>query len=282
MLPVPHFTILDGGVHALNPLDFQEFMVAPFGAPTMAEAVRAGAEIYGHLHRRLTDAGFRYSAALGDEGGFAPGLSQPEDALRMLVRAIDDAGYIRGRQGVAIALDAAADTFRNRDGTYLVSGAKLTSEDLVTRYLQIVRDFPVWSIEDGLAEDDRAGWLSLTRDLGGRVQLVGDDLFVTNPALIARAAADGIGNAALIKPNQIGTVTETLQVLAACRRVGYGAMVAHRSGETEDTFIADLAVGSGCGQTKSGAPARGERVAKYNRLAEIAARHPELDYGLLR
>ncbi|MER7967542.1 phosphopyruvate hydratase [Streptomyces sp. NPDC096080] len=279
VLPVPYFNIVNGGVHAPNPLDFQEFMIVPFGAPSMAEAVRCGAEVYGFLQRRLTDAGLRSSTALGDEGGFAPCLSQPEDALRMLTGAVEDAGYTPGRTSVALALDAAANTIRQPDGRYLVGGAKLTTQDLIARYRQIIADFPVCSIEDGLAEDDRTGWLNLTRELGDRVQLAGDDLFVTQPDLIARAAADGIANAAVIKPNQAGTVTQALRAMAVCRTAGYGAVVSHRSGETEDTFIADLAVGSGCGQFKAGAPARGERVAKYNQLIQIAARHLELDYG---
>ncbi|WP_345461768.1 phosphopyruvate hydratase [Actinoallomurus oryzae] len=277
-LPVPHFNVLNGGAHAANPLDFQEFMIAPLGAPDLAEAVRAGAEVYAALRRRLTDGG--HSAGLGDEGGFAPELTRPEDALALLLDAIGDAGYTPGRDGVAIALDPAASEFRQPDGTYLVAGEKLTSTDMIARYRQITEDFPVWSIEDGLGEDDRDGWIRLTEELGEGVQLVGDDNFVTNPAVIAQAIEDGIANASLIKLNQIGTVTETLQAMAVCRQAGYGAMVSHRSGETEDSFIADLAVGSGCGQLKSGAPARGERVAKYNRLLEIAAHRPRLPFGL--
>ncbi|GLY75340.1 phosphopyruvate hydratase [Actinoallomurus iriomotensis] len=278
LLPVPHFNVLNGGAHATNPLDFQEFMIAPLGAPDLAEAVRAGAEVYAALRRRLSEGG--HSTGLGDEGGFAPDLSRPEDALTLLVAAIGDAGYTPGRDGVAIALDPAASEFRQPDGTYHVGGEKLTSEDLIARYRQIVEDFPVWSIEDGLGEDDHDGWVRLTEHLGERVQLVGDDNFVTNPAVIARGIDDGIANASLIKLNQIGTVTETLHAMAVCRQAGYGAMVSHRSGETEDSFIADLAVGSGCGQIKTGAPARGERVAKYNRLLEIAAHHPALPFGL--
>jgi enolase len=280
LLPVPHFNVLNGGVHAPNPLDFQEFMIAPLGAPDMAEAVRAGAEVYAALRRRLADAGF--GTGLGDEGGFAPDVARPEDALAVITQAITDAGYTPGRDGVAIALDPAASEFRQPDGRYRVAGELLTSEDLIARYAKIIDDFPVWSIEDGLGEDDHDGWTLLTRELGGRVQLVGDDNFVTNPAIIAEAVDDRIANAALIKLNQIGTVTETLRAMAVCREAGYAAMVSHRSGETEDSFIAELAVGSGCGQIKSGAPARGERVAKYNRLIDIAARHPELPYGLGR
>ncbi|WP_406145239.1 phosphopyruvate hydratase [Streptomyces sp. NBC_01012] len=277
-LPVPHFNVLNGGVHAPNPLDFQEFMIAPLGAPDLPSAVRAGAEVYTALRKRLHEAG--HTTGLGDEGGFAPGLTRPEDALRLIVAAITDAGYTPGREGVAIALDPAAGEFRQQDGTYLVAGESLSSGDMIARYEQIVADFPVWSVEDGLGEDDTAGWQRLTAALGETVQLVGDDNFVTDASLITRAVTDHIANAALIKVNQIGTVTETLDAMAVCRDASYAAMVSHRSGETPDTFIADLAVATGCGQIKSGAPARGERVAKYNRLLAIAAAHPGLPYGL--
>ncbi|MFH9818243.1 phosphopyruvate hydratase [Streptomyces sp. NPDC017230] len=277
-LPVPHFNVLNGGAHAPNPLDFQEFMIAPLGARSLPEAVRAGAEVYAALRKRLHEAG--HATGLGDEGGFAPDLTQPEDALRMIVSAITDAGYTPGRSGIAIALDPAASEFRQSDGTYLVAGESLSSGDMIARYEQIIADFPVWSIEDGLGEDDTAGWQQLTTALGERIQLVGDDNFVTNPAIITQAITDHIANAALIKVNQIGTVTETLHAMATCRDAGYAAMVSHRSGETPDTFIADLAVATGCGQIKSGAPARGERVAKYNRLQAIATAHPHLPYGL--
>ncbi|WP_044370468.1 phosphopyruvate hydratase [Streptomyces noursei] len=280
LLPVPHFNIVNGGAHAPNPLEFQEFMVAPLGARTVAEALRAGSEIYTCLRHRLTVCG--HSTALGDEGGFAPDVTEPEYALRLLVRAITDAGYPTGPHGVAIALDPAANAFRQSEGVYRVNGQTLTSSDMIARYRQMIDDFPIWSIEDGLAEDDRTGWAELTRTLGSRIQLIGDDIFVTNPTLIAQAVDDHIANAALIKPNQIGTVTETLRAITVCQRAGYAAMISHRSGETDDTFIADLAVGSGCGQIKSGAPARGERVAKYNRLLEIEYRHTELPYGLGR
>ncbi|MFJ2297094.1 phosphopyruvate hydratase [Streptomyces sp. NPDC087894] len=278
-LPVPHFNVLNGGAHAPNPLDFQEFMIAPLGAPSLPEAIRAGAEVYAALRTRLHEAG--HATGLGDEGGFAPDILQPEDALRMIVAAITDAGYTPGRDGIAIALDPAASEFRQKDGTYLVAGQTLTSGDMIARYEQITADFPVWSIEDGLGEDDTAGWQQLTTTLGEHIQLVGDDNFVTNPAIITQAIKDHIANAALIKVNQIGTVTETLQAMAICRDANYAAMVSHRSGETPDSFIADLAVATGCGQIKSGAPARGERVAKYNRLLTIAAAHPELPYGLM-
>ncbi|MFD5068991.1 phosphopyruvate hydratase [Streptomyces sp. NPDC058369] len=277
-LPVPHFNVLNGGAHAPNPLDFQEFMIAPLGAPSLPEAIRAGAEVYAALRTRLHDAG--HATGLGDEGGFAPDITQPEDALRMIVAAITDAGYTPGLDGIAIALDPAASEFRQSDGTYLVAGESQSSGDMIARYEQIINDFPVWSIEDGLGEDDTAGWQQLTTALGSRIQLVGDDNFVTNPTIISQAIADHIANAALIKVNQIGTLTETLQAMAICRDAGYAAMVSHRSGETPDAFIADLAVATGCGQIKSGAPARGERVAKYNRLLAIAGAQPNLRYGL--
>jgi enolase len=276
-LPVPHFNVLNGGVHAPNDLDFQEFMVAPLGAPSMAEAVRAGAEVYAALRRELTDR--KLSTGLGDEGGFAPELSQPEDVLRLLVRAIGDAGYNPGPDGVSIALDLAASEFRQSDGRYLVAGEPLSSLALIDRLAAIAASFPVHLIEDGLGEDDDAGWIALTARLGETVELVGDDNFCTNPANIASAIERGIANSSLIKLNQIGTVTETLEAMAICRRAGYRQFVSHRSGETEDTFIADLAVATGCGHLRSGAPARGERTAKYNRLLEIAAAAPELRYG---
>jgi enolase len=277
-LPVPHFNVINGGVHAPNPLDFQEFMIAPLGAKSFPEAVRAGAEVYAALRGLL--AGKGHATGLGDEGGFAPELAEPEEVLTLLVTAIGLAGYAAGRDGVAIAIDPASSEFREADGRYRVAEQKLTTSDMIERYAQIAERFPVWLIEDGLAEDDWDGWKALTTRLGEQIQLVGDDIFVTNPAIIADAIARGVGNAALIKVNQIGTVTETLEAMATCRRGGYAQFVSHRSGETTDTFIADLAVSSGCGELKTGAPARGERVAKYNRLLEIAADMPSLPYGL--
>jgi enolase 1/2/3 len=277
-LPVPHFNVVNGGVHAPNELDFQEFMIAPVGAPSMAEAVRAGAEVYAALRREL--AGRKLSTGLGDEGGFAPEITEPEEVLRLLVQAIGDAGYQAGPEGVSIALDPAASEFRQPDGRYKVAGELLDSAQMIDRYAAITQRFPVHLIEDGLGEDDDEGWIILTERLGASTELVGDDIFCTNPAIITRAIARGIGNAALIKLNQIGTVTETLEAVAICGQAGYRQFVSHRSGETEDTFIADLAVGIGCGHLKSGAPARGERVAKYNRLLEIAAAHPGLRYGM--
>ena len=275
-LPVPHFNVVNGGAHAANDLDFQEFMIAPVGAPSFAEAVRAGSEVYGALRRRLAAGG--HTVGLGDEGGFAPQIGEAEKVLDLLVQAITDAGYIPGRAGVAIALDPAASEFHDELG-YRVAGETLTSTELIDRYEQLIAHFPIWSIEDGLGEDDWGGWSEMTERLGDRVQIVGDDIFVTDAATIRRAAGDGIANAALIKVNQIGTVSRTLDALQTCRDVGFAAMVSHRSGETCDTFVADLAVASGCGQLKAGAPARGERVAKYNRLLQIAAANPGLPYG---
>ncbi len=277
-LPVPHFNVVNGGAHARNALDFQEFMLAPLGAPTVAEAVRAGAEIYAALCTRLTDGG--HATGLGDEGGFAPELSTPREVLALITAAIQDAGYRADRSGVAIALDPAASEFLKADGWYHVGGQRLSSSELVELYAELVEDFPIWSLEDGVGEQDEQGWVALTARLGDRIQLVGDDNLVTNPGIIAAAIAKGIGNAALIKLNQIGTVSETLEAMRLCRAAGWGQMVSHRSGETEEDFIADLAVGSGCGQLKSGAPARGERVAKYNRLMEIESGMPEMPYGI--
>lgn len=276
-LPVPHFNVVNGGVHAPNDLDFQEFMIAPIGAGSFGDAVRAGAEVYTQLRRLLMNAGL--STGVGDEGGFAPQVDNPEQVLTLLVRAISDAGYEAGAGGVAIALDPAASEFY-ADGHYTVAGRQLSAAELINYYERLVEQFPIWSIEDGLAEDDWDGWHELTDRLGRQVQLVGDDIFVTDPSSIAAGAAGGIGTAALIKVNQIGTVTQTLEALATCRTVGFTAMISHRSGETTDPFIADLAVASGCGQLKSGAPSRGERVAKYNRLLEIAAEDVDLAYGL--
>lgn len=277
-LPVPHFNVINGGAHARNPLDFQEFMIAPIGAPSLGDAIRAGAEVYSALRAALTRQDL--ATGLGDEGGFAPDIASPEAVLTLLVQAITEAGYVPGPTGVAIALDPAASEF-HRDGRYHVGGKALSSTELIDCYAQMVDEFPIWSIEDGMGESDADGWRELTERLGQRVQLVGDDNFVTNPTLIKAAIDDNIANAALIKVNQIGTITETLDALQVSRASGYGAMISHRSGETPDTFIADLAVGSGCGQLKSGAPARGERVAKYNRLLEIVAETPSLPYGLI-
>jgi len=279
-LPVPHFNVINGGRHAANALVPQEFMIAPLGAPSYPEALRAGAEIYttlrGLLHERGHDVG------LGDEGGFAPNLHTAEEACQLLVEAIASAGYQPDRAHVAIALDPAASEFRLEDGRYqLVDGDEaLSATELIDRWAKLAETFPIWSIEDALGEDDVGGWKECTDRLGDRLQLVGDDNFVTNPTIIADAIEQGIANSALIKLNQIGTVTETLEAMALCRAHGYTQMISHRSGETVDSFIADLAVATGCGQLKSGAPARGERVAKYNRLLAIGAAEPDLPYGL--
>jgi enolase len=277
-MPVPNFNVLNGGEHAKNPLDFQEFMISPLGAPSMAEAVRAGSEIYAALKARLSAAG--QPVGLGDEGGFAPDIAEPEDVLVEIVGAIEAAGYTPGRDGVAIALDPAATYFWRGNGLYEVNGQSITSAELVERYAAMVDRFPIWSIEDGPGEDDDEGWRLMTERLGGQIQLVGDDNFCTNPVIVAKAIADGIANACLIKLNQIGSVTETLETMRICHQAGYSQMVSHRSGETPDPFIADLTVGTGCGQLKTGAPARGERVGKYNRLIQIAASNPDLPYGL--
>jgi enolase len=246
-------------------------MLAPLGAPTVAEAVRAGAEVYAALRGQLTGLGL--STGLGDEGGFAPEIDSPEEVLTLLVAAIQAAGYQTGRDGIAIALDPAANGFYS-GGAYHVAGQTLSSDEMIERYAEMTARFPVWSIEDGLAESDWDGWEQLAARIGDRTQIVGDDLLVTNPAIIREAIERKAANAALIKLNQIGTVTETLEAMRLCREAGWAQMVSHRSGETEDSFIADLAVASGCGQIKSGAPARGERTAKYNRLIEIEAVAP--------
>ncbi|MDH2903780.1 MAG: phosphopyruvate hydratase [Actinomycetota bacterium] len=276
-LPVPHFNVVNGGVHAPNNLDFQEFMVAPIGAPSIAEAVRAGSEVYAKLKGILAGKGF--ATGLGDEGGFAPQIDRPEDVLALLVHAIEEAGYRPGRDGVAIALDPASSEFY-REGSYQVAGESLSSTEMINRYEEIILAYPVWLLEDGLAESDWQGWEQLTARLGDRVELVGDDILCTNPVIIREAISRHVGNAALIKVNQIGTVSETLEAMRICRDAGWAQFVSHRSGETEDTFIADLAVGAGCGHLKSGAPARGERVAKYNRLIEIETAST-LAYGLV-
>jgi enolase len=268
LLPVPMFSVLNGGVHADNSVDFQEFMIAPIGAPSFHEALRMGAEVYHALKALLKRKG--YGTAVGDEGGFAPNLKANVEAVEVIVAAIEAAG-LRPGQDVVLALDPASSEFFD-GGAYVLrksDGSRKSSEDMVALYDDWTRQFPILSIEDGLAEDDWTGWSTLTRRLGERVQLVGDDIFVTNPAIIRRAIAEKIGNAALIKLNQIGTLTETLAAIREAQAAGYGTVISHRSGETPDDFIADLAVATGAGQIKTGAPCRGERVAKYNQLARI-------------
>lgn len=268
-LPVPLLNVINGGRHADNPLDVQEFMLVPAGFPTFEEALRAGVEIYHRLRELLVERGL--GAGVGDEGGFAPRLGDTEAALRLLVEAIDRAGYRPGEQ-VWLAIDAAASEFASQreGGVYRLEGREWDAAALTDLYRQLCGTYPLLSLEDGLAEGDRDGWRSLTAALGARLQLIGDDLFVTNPAILAEGIRDGLANAILIKPNQIGTLSETWAAVELARRAGYRAILSHRSGETDDTTIAHLAVATGCGQIKTGAPARGERVAKYNELLRIA------------
>jgi enolase len=265
VLPVPMMNVLNGGAHADNNVDIQEFMIAPVGASTFAEALRMGVETYHALKSVIKAAGL--STGLGDEGGFAPDLGSNRDALDLIVKAIETAGFSLG-EDIALALDVAA-TELYADGTYRFEGSTRTSEELADYYASLVTDYRLVSIEDPLAEDDWAGWAALTARLGERVQLVGDDLFVTNPERLGRGIAERAANALLVKVNQIGTLTEALDATALAQRSGYVCMMSHRSGETEDTTIADLAVATDCGQIKSGAPARSERVAKYNQLLRI-------------
>ncbi len=278
-LPVPHFNVLNGGAHAANALDFQEFMIAPVAASNMTDAVRIGTDVY---HALASIARDRYKTlGLGDEGGFAPPISTPEEALDMLVEAIQAAGYEPGTDTVAVALDPAANEFFHGDGTYKIGDRTLDRTEMVSYYEDLTKSYPIRSIEDGFSEVDHDGWKALFGAVGDRIQLVGDDLYVTDPARIRAGGKDGLSNAALIKPNQIGTVSQTFDAILAARETGMASMVSHRSGETIDTFIADLVVGTGTGQIKSGAPARGERVAKYNRLTEIEDTNPSLPYGLI-
>jgi enolase len=268
LLPVPLMNILNGGKHADNNVDIQEFMVLPVGAASYIEALRIGTEIFHHLKKVLQKQGL--GTAVGDEGGFAPNLSSNEAALEVIVKAVAAAGYRPGQE-VMLALDVAA-TEMYRDGVYHLAGEGLQKDagQMVEYYAGLVEKFPIISIEDGLAEDDWEGWRLLTEQLGSRVQLVGDDLFVTNMERLKRGIKTGTANAILIKLNQIGTVTETLDCIALAGRAGYNTIISHRSGETEDTSIADLAVACGAGQIKTGAPSRTDRVAKYNQLLRIA------------
>lgn len=279
-LPVPHFTLVNGGTNAHNRLDFGEFMVAPLGAPSFAEALRAGVEIYARLQTSLERIGL--PVLFGDQGGLVPPLQAPGDVLDLLAAAIDAAGYQRGPDGVAIAVDVAASDLRQGDGRYLVNGTHFDMVDMVDYLVHLADRYPIWSIEDGVAADDAKGWEFLTEQLGERVQLVGGDSLVTSPDRISEATAHRRGTAALVKVNQAGTVSETLEAISRCYRGGFEAMVSHRSGETTDAFIADLSVAVGCGQIKAGAPARGERVAKYNRLLAIEAEDGSLPYGRRR
>ena len=264
-LPVPFMNVINGGVHADNNLDLQEFMIAPSGATSFSEALRMGTEIYHTLKAILKKNGL--STAVGDEGGFAPNLKNHEEALKVLVQAITEAGYVPGKD-CSIAMDAASSSIY-KDGKYGFEGKQLSNAELDSWYLEMVSKYPIISIEDGMAEEDRDGWKMHTESLGGKIQLVGDDVFVTNPAIFAEGIRNGIANAILIKLNQVGSVKETWDTIELARRNGYGYMISHRSGETADSFIAHLAVASSSGQIKTGAPCRSERVEKYNELLRI-------------
>ena len=265
VLPVPMMNILNGGAHADSGVEIQEFMVAPIGAPTFREALQWGAEVYHALKGVLKSRGL--NTGLGDEGGFAPSLPNNRDALDLIVEAIGVAGFTAG-DDIALALDVAASEFLE-DGAYAFEGGAKSAEEMTAYYAELVSAYPLVSIEDPLSEDDWAGWQTLTSQLGDRVQIVGDDLFVTNPERLRRGIEESSANALLVKVNQIGTLTETLDAVALAHRNGFRCMMSHRSGETEDTTIADLAVATDCGQIKTGAPARSERVAKYNQLLRI-------------
>ncbi len=287
-LPVPMMNILNGGKHAENSTDLQEFLILPTGASSIAEAVRMGAEVYHALKKVLHER--KLNTNVGDEGGFAPSLGSNREALEVILAAIEAAGYKPG-QDIYLGIDAAA-TELYQDGKYVLAreGRTLSADELVSLYEQWVGEYPILSLEDGLAEDDWQGWAELTRRLGGKIQIIGDDLFVTNTERLSRGIREGVGNAILVKLNQIGSLTETLATIEMAKRARYTAVVSHRSGETEDTTIADLVVATNAGQIKTGAPARSERVAKYNRLMAIeqeldrAARYAGLEafYNLRR
>ena len=268
VLPAPMMNVVNGGAHSTNNVDFQEFMLFPIGAPTFAEALRYGAETFHTLKRILQKRGL--VTAVGDEGGFAPNLKTNNEAVDVIVEAIKSAGYKPGKD-IAIAIDPAASEFYD-SGIYVFKksdGSRKTPAQMVELYGEWMKKYPIVSLEDGMGEEDRDGWLAITQALGGKRQLVGDDNFVTNPKIFAEGIRDGIANAILIKLNQIGTVSETLETVAMAQRADYGAVISHRSGETEDSFIADFAVGTGAGQIKTGSLCRSERIAKYNRLLAI-------------
>jgi enolase len=265
VLPVPMMNVINGGAHADTNVDVQEFMVLPIGADTYREGLRWGVELYHALKAELKSKGF--ATGLGDEGGFAPNLDNNRAALDLLMIAIEKAGFTPGKD-LALGLDVAATEFHD-DGKYRFEGRELSSGELIAYYSELVAAYPLITIEDPLSEDDWAGWEAITAELGSKVQLVGDDLFVTNPARLADGIQRHVGNSILVKVNQIGSLTETLDAVAMAQRAGYTAVLSHRSGETEDTTIADLAVATNCGQIKTGAPARSERVAKYNQLLRI-------------
>jgi len=267
VLPVPMMNILNGGEHADNPIDIQEFMIVPVGAPSIREAVRMGSEVFHTLKRELSDAGLNTS--IGDEGGFAPALSSTREALDFILKSVEKAGYTPG-DDIVLALDCAATEYF-KDGRYVLAGEgkSLTSAENVDYIAALVADYPIFSVEDGMAEDDWDGWSALTAALGDKIQLVGDDLFVTNPARLAEGIARKSANSMLVKVNQIGTLSETLQAVEMAHRAGFTNVVSHRSGETEDSTIADLAVAINCGQIKTGSLSRSDRLAKYNQLIRI-------------
>ncbi|MCS6876035.1 MAG: phosphopyruvate hydratase [Aquificaceae bacterium] len=265
-LPVPLMNVINGGVHADNPLDIQEFMILPVGGGSFSEALRIGVEVFHTLKAILKERG--YSTNVGDEGGFAPNIESTDKALDMLMLSIEKAGYRPG-EDVLLALDCASSEFYYEDELYHIEGKRLNSEELCEFYSKLLEKYPIVSIEDPMAEDDVEGWAMITKELGSKVQLVGDDLFVTNPRILEKGIKEGLANAILIKLNQIGTLTETLQTVAMAQRAGYGVIVSHRSGETEDTFISHLAVGANAGQIKTGSASRTDRVAKYNELLRI-------------
>ncbi|HEV8143688.1 MAG TPA: phosphopyruvate hydratase [Methylomirabilota bacterium] len=268
LMPVPMLNVINGGAHADNGLDFQEFMLVPAGADTFSSALRMGVEIFHMLKDTLKEK--KLSTGVGDEGGFAPQVRSNLEALDLLMQAVERAGYRPG-EDVFLALDAAASEFAEENGRYHLrrAGERKTSDELIALYEELIARYPIISIEDGLGEDDRPGWGIMTKRIGGRCQLVGDDLFVTNPAIIQQGIRQGLANAVLIKVNQVGTLTETLEAIELAKRAGYGTVISHRSGETEDTFVADLAVAVNAGQIKTGALARSERTAKYNQLLRI-------------
>ncbi len=267
ILPVPLMNIINGGAHADNPIDFQEFMILPVGAPSFAEALRMGAEVFHALRGQLKKAG--HNTNVGDEGGFAPNIASADAAFDFIMKAIESAGYRPGEQ-VALGLDVASTEFF-KDGKYAMAGEgkTLDSAGMVKLYEDLAKRYPIVTIEDGMAEDDWDGWAALSRSLGGKLQLVGDDLFVTNQARLSDGIRRGVANAILVKVNQIGTLTETLEAVDVAHKAGYRAVMSHRSGETEDTTIADLAVATGCGQIKTGSLSRSDRLAKYNQLLRI-------------
>ncbi len=276
-MPVPMLNIINGGEHANNSVDFQEYMIMPIGFDRFSEGLRASSEVYHNL-KKIID-GMGESTAVGDEGGFAPNLKSNEEPIQVIMQAIEAAGYKPGEQ-IAIALDVAASELVNDEGKYVLSSENraLSSSEMIAYYAEMVEKYPIVSIEDGLSEDDWEGWKELTEVLSDKVQLVGDDLFVTNVAILAEGIEKGIANSILIKPNQIGTISETMQTVRLAQRSGYTCVMSHRSGESEDTFIADFAVALNTGEIKTGSTARSDRIAKYNRLLEIEAELGQFEY----